>query len=73
MSGPADSGAAGRNGSFWGTVKAVGWSFVGLRKRADLESDVAKLNPIHIIIVGFAGVFLFVIALIVLVNWVVAK
>ena len=73
MSGPADSGAAGRNGSFWGTVKAVGWSFVGLRKRADLESDVAKLNPIHIIIVGFAGVILFVIALIVLVNWVVAK
>ena len=73
MSGPVEGGAAGRKGSFWGTVKAVGWSFVGLRRRADLESDVARLNPIHVIVAGFVGVFLFVIALIVLVNWVVGK
>lgn len=64
---------AARKGSFWGTVKAVGWSFVGLRKGSDLEHDGARLNPLHIIIVGFAGVFVFVLALIVLVNWVVAK
>lgn len=62
-----------RRGSMWDTVKAVGWSFVGLRKRSDLESDGAKLNPIHIIVVGFVAVFLFVAALITLVNWVVAK
>ena len=62
-----------RKGSLWRTVKAVGWSFVGLRKRSDLESDSVALNPIHIIVVGFAGVFVFVVGLIVLVNWVVAK
>ena len=62
-----------RKGSLWRTVKAVGWSFVGLRKRSDLESDSVALNPIHIIVVGFVGVFVFVLALIVLVNWVVAK
>ena len=62
-----------RAGSLWSTVKAVGWSFVGLRKRSDLESDGAKLNPVHIIVVGFAAVFLFVAALITLVHWVVAK
>ncbi len=62
-----------RKGSFWGTVKAVGWSFVGLRKGSDLEQDGARLNPLHIIMVGFGGVFVFVVALIVLVNWVVAK
>jgi hypothetical protein len=60
-------------GSFWSTLKAVGWSFVGLRKRSDLESDGAKLNPIHIILVGFGAVFFFVVALITLVHWVVAK
>ena len=59
--------------SLWDTVKAVGWSFVGLRKRTDLETDGAKLNPVHIIVVGFAAVFLFVAALITLVHWVVAK
>ena len=62
-----------RKGSLWRTVKAVSWSFVGLRKRSDLESDGAQLNPIHIIVVAFAGVFVFVVGLIVLVNWVVAK
>ena len=62
-----------RSGSFWGTVKAVAWSFVGLRRGSDLEQDGARLNPLHIILVGFAGVFVFVGALIVLVNWVVAK
>lgn len=62
-----------RKGSLWRTVKAVSWSFVGLRKRGDLESDAAQLNPIHIIVVAFAGVLVFVVGLIVLVNWVVAK
>jgi hypothetical protein len=62
-----------RTGSFWSTLKAVCWSFVGLRKRSDLESDGAKLNPIHIILAGFGMVFFFVVALITLVHWVVAK
>ena len=62
-----------RKGSFGATLKAVAWSFVGLRKRADLERDGASLNPVHIIIVGFAGVLLFVAAPMALVHWVVAK
>ena len=62
-----------RKGSLWRTVKAVSWSFVGLRKRSDLENDGARLNPIHVVVVGFAAVFLFVAALITLVHWVAAK
>ena len=73
MSESTGPGVVQRRGSLWGTVKAVGWSFVGLRKRSDLEHDVARLNPVHIVVVGFAGVIVFVIGLIVLVNWVVAK
>ena len=65
--------ALGRKGSLWGTVKAVGAAFVGLRRGKDLERDGASLNPLHVIAVGFAGVAVFVVSLIVLVNWVVAK
>ena len=62
-----------RKGSLWATVKAVGAAFVGLRRGRDLEQDGARLNPLHIIAVGFAGVAVFVVGLIVLVHWVVAK
>ena len=62
-----------RKGSLWATVKAVGAAFVGLRRGKDLERDGAILNPLHIIAVGFGGVLIFVVSLIVLVNWVVAK
>ena len=62
-----------RKGSLWATVKAVGAAFVGLRRGKDLERDGAILNPLHIIAVGFGGVLVFVVSLIVLVNWVVAK
>ena len=57
--------------SLWRTVKAVAWSFVGLRARGDFEQDVKRLNPLHIIAVALVGVFLFVGALVGLVNWVV--
>jgi hypothetical protein len=57
----------------WRTVKAVLWSFVGLRKKADLEQDTEKLNPFFTIGVAIALVMLFVLGLIALVNWVVAQ
>ncbi len=59
--------------SIWRTAKAVAWSFVGLRSRGDYEEDVKNLNPIHIIVVGLVGVFVFVAALVLLVNWMVAR
>ena len=62
-----------RKGSIFRTVKAVMWSFVGLRARSDYEQDVAQLNPIHIVVVGLVGVFVFVGSLILLATWVVAK
>ena len=62
-----------RKGSIFRTVKAVMWSFVGLRARGDYERDVAQLNPVHIIVVGLVGVFVFVGGLILLATWVVGK
>ena len=62
--------AAKRKGSFLQTMKAVGWSFFGVRKGSDYERDVSKLNPVHVVIAGVIGAVLFIIALLLLVNWV---
>jgi len=72
-SGLSEPSGRARRGSVWGTVKAVGAAFVGLRRGSDLEHDSASLNPVHVIAAGFAGVCLLVAVLIGLVNWVVAK
>ncbi|MDM7948548.1 DUF2970 domain-containing protein [Hydrogenophaga sp.] len=60
-----------RKGSIVGTVKAVLWGFLGVRRQADYQKDIASLNPIHIIVVGVVMALLFVGGLIALVNWVV--
>ena len=60
-----------RKGSVLRTIKAVAWSFVGLRRGSDYREDISKLNPLHIIVVALAGCAVFVLALIGLVHWVV--
>ncbi len=62
-----------RAGAFVRTVKAVLWSFIGLRSREEFQKDVAQLNPIHLIAVGLALALLFVLGLLALVNWVVQQ
>ena len=54
--------------SFGATMKAVFWSFFGIRKRSDYEKDSASLNPVHVIIAGLIGAALFVGVLIMLVR-----
>ena len=57
--------------SFLRTVKAVAWSFVGIRKNSEYREDLAQVNPFHVIVVGIAGALLLVGGLIALVHWVV--
>lgn len=57
--------------SFMATVKAVCWSFLGIRKKSAYEEDAAKLNPIHVIIAGILGAAIFVITLLLIVKSVV--
>ena len=59
--------------SFVQTVKAVAWSFLGIRKRAGYETDVQKLNPVHVIIAGILGALAFILALVAMVRWVVGS
>jgi hypothetical protein len=56
--------------SFLRLLKAVFWSFFGVRRRRDLESD-ASLNPLHLIAAGVIGAALFIAVLLVVVRAVV--
>ena len=62
-----------RKGSFLQTMGAVAWSFFGVRKSGAFEKDVSQLNPVHLVIAGVIGAALFIVALLVLVNWVLAS
>jgi hypothetical protein len=57
--------------SLLSTVKAVAWSFLGLRGRQGFEQDVQRLRPLQVVAVGLIGVFVFVGALAALVHWIV--
>jgi Protein of unknown function (DUF2970) len=57
----------------WRTVKAVAWSFLGVRRASEFDKDIEQTSPMHIIAVGLIAAVLFVVGLIVLVNWVVAR
>lgn len=62
-----------RKASFLQTMRAVGWSFFGVRKSADYEKDVAQLNPVHVAIAGVLGAVVFIAVLLLLVNWVLSS
>ena len=60
-----------RKGSFLQTLRAVAWSFFGVRKGSEYEKDVAKLNPVHVVVAGVLGAIAFIVVLVLLVNWVI--
>ncbi|WP_373990606.1 DUF2970 domain-containing protein [Duganella sp. BuS-21] len=55
------------------TVKAVLWSFVGLRRKRDFDEDQEGLNPFHIIIAAVLAVAVLIAILISIVKLVVAQ
>ena len=65
--------SASSSSTFVQTVRAVAWSFFGVRRAAGLESDVQRLNPVHVVVGGVLGAALFVAALVWLVQWVVGS
>jgi amino acid transporter len=58
-------------GQWLRTIKAVAWSFVGLRQGSELVHDSQKINPIHLVVVAIGTVCLLVIGLIFFVQWAV--
>ena len=52
--------------------RAVFWSFFGVRRGSDLDTDAARLGPLQIILAGLAGALLLVLALVGLVALITA-
>ncbi|NMM27262.1 MAG: DUF2970 domain-containing protein [Glaciimonas sp.] len=61
-----------RKSSFLATMKAVLWSFLGIRKKSGYEQD-AQLNPVHVVIAAVIGFLIFITMLVMIVKIVVAK
>ena len=53
------------------SVRAVAWSFLGIRKRSGLEEDMQRLHPLHVVVTALLLVALFVGGLIAFVHWIV--
>ena len=65
--------AVSRKASIGQTISAVAWSFFGVRRSKDHENDMARLNPVHVIIAGVLGAAVFVLTLVLLVRWVISS
>lgn len=62
-----------RNASFLRTMKAIFWSFFGVRKGEHSVQDNETLNPIHVVIAGILGALMLIAVLLVIVKMVLAK
>ena len=61
-----------KKSSFWQSMKAVMWGFLGVRKQSGLQEDVASLSFVHIIIAGVVGALIFMAILLLIVKAVVS-
>jgi len=54
-------------------AKAVFWSFLGIRRRRDYETDSVELKPKQVIIAGLIGAAILISSLLLLVRFVIGK
>jgi Protein of unknown function (DUF2970) len=54
-------------------ARAVFWSFLGVRKRAEHEKDLARIKPAQVVIAGLVGALIFVLSLVLLVKFIVGR
>jgi len=55
--------------NFFQTLRAVFWGFFGVRKGKGYQDDIARLNPLHLIVAGLIATILFVLGLISVAHW----
>ncbi len=58
--------------NFFQTLKAVSWGMFGVRKGSGYQEDMAKLNPVHLVIAGLIGGVIFVVALVSVATWAIS-
>jgi len=61
-----------KRASFWATLRAVMWSFMGVRKKRAYQEDAASLNPVAVVVAGVIAGVIFVLSLVAFVLFVVA-
>ena len=54
-------------------AKAVFWSFLGIRKRRDYETDSVELKPKQVIVAGLIGAAVLIVSLLLLVRFVIGN
>ncbi len=59
--------------NFFQTLKAIAWAMFGVRKGSGYQEDIAKLNPVHLVIAGLLFGVLFVSGLLAIVSWVLSS
>jgi hypothetical protein len=59
--------------SFASTMKAIAWSFIGLRSKRDFDQDVAGgMNPVYVIIAALIGTMIFIGAIVLAVRFAIS-
>ena len=56
--------------SIFYAARAVIWSFLGIRNQDEAQADMARLTITQVIVVAIIGAVLFVLSLVLLVNFV---
>jgi hypothetical protein len=47
--------------SFASTMVAIAWSFIGLRRKSDFDTDAAgAMNPVYVIVAGLLATGMFI-------------
>ncbi len=64
--------ASQRKLNFFQTLRAVLWAMFGVRRGAGWREDVARLNPVYVIVIGVLFGVVFVTSLVLLAGWVVS-
>ena len=70
---PMDGEQTPKPASLLQVAKAVFWSFLGIRRRAEHESDMTQLKPAQVIIAGLIGAAILVLSLVLLVKFIVGR
>ena len=59
--------------NFFQTLKAISWAMFGIRKGSGYQEDMAKLNPVHVVLAGLLAGLMFVVGLVMIVRWAVSS
>jgi hypothetical protein len=62
-----------RKPNFFKAIKAVLWSFIGIRKGSSHQTDMAELSPVHVVIAGVMCAAVFICMLILVVHVVLGR